>query len=135
MKVELYLALGDAAEAEPGAVTDLASSLVASVSYREGAIEVDCEDQELAAKIQNAYRRIPVVTDDHSYRRLGTYGEVLVQPGDLEWFRAVSFVRVPSETGLLPRFVPGITEGGYDPASGYRRFEEQIERLSARSDP
>jgi hypothetical protein len=26
-----------------------------------------------------------------------------------------------------------VVEGGYDPAAGYRRFEEQIERLDART--
>ena len=34
--------------------------------------------------------------------------------------------------GLVPRFVPGVTVGGYDPAANYRRFPEQIERLEKR---
>jgi hypothetical protein len=29
--------------------------------------------------------------------------------------------------------VPGTIVGGFDPAANYRRFEEQIERLDARS--
>ena len=54
-----------------------------------------------------------------------------LQPGTLEWFRAASFVRVPAETGLEVRLVPRVTEGGFDPAAGYRPFEETIERLNA----
>jgi hypothetical protein len=42
----------------------------------------------------------------------------------------VAFNRAPAEAGVEARLVPGITEGGYDPAAGYRRFEESIERLS-----
>ena len=30
----------------------------------------------------------------------------------------------------MARFVPGVTEGGFDPAAGYRTFEQQIERLT-----
>ena len=44
----------------------------------------------------------------------------------------VALVRVPKETGLVPRFVPGVTVGGFDPAANYRRFPEQIERLETR---
>jgi hypothetical protein len=33
----------------------------------------------------------------------------------------------------VARFVPGVTEGGFDPASDYRTFDEQIERLDART--
>ncbi|HEX6264137.1 MAG TPA: hypothetical protein VF036_02530 [Actinomycetota bacterium] len=55
----------------------------------------------------------------------------MLQPGDLEWFRAVAQFRVPAETGLVARTVPGVTRGGYDPAANYRRFSEQIERLES----
>jgi hypothetical protein len=56
-----------------------------------------------------------------------------LQPGDLEWFRAVAQSRATDESGLAARFVPGTIVGGFDPAANYRRFEEQIERLDARS--
>ena len=39
------------------------------------------------------------------------------------------------ETGLAARFVPGTIVGGFDPAAGYRPFEEQVERLDARAAP
>ena len=94
---------------------------------------VESEDPELEASIRRAFRSIPVVMDDPSLRYPGTRGESVLQPGDLEWFRAVALVRVPAETGLVARIVPGVTVGGYDPAANYRRFQEQIERLVARS--
>jgi hypothetical protein len=54
----------------------------------------------------------------------------LLQPGSLEWFRAALLARVPA-LGLSVRFVPGIVEGGWDPAAQYRTFEEQVDRLDA----
>jgi hypothetical protein len=90
---------------------------------------VEADDLELKASIERAFRSIPVVVDDPSLRYPGTSGESVLQPGDLEWFRAVAQIRVPAETGLVARSVPGVTAGGYDPAANYRRFPEQIERL------
>ena len=104
--------------------------LVGTASWVGAESVVECGDDELRALLERAYRKTPVVTDDASYRRFGTYGEVQIQPGTLEWFRAASFVRVAAETGLEVRLVPGITEGGFDPAAGYRRFEDSIERLA-----
>jgi hypothetical protein len=68
---------------------------------------VEADDPELKASIERAFR--------------------------LEWFRAVAQIRVPAETGLVARSVPGVTVGGYDPAANYRRFPEQIERLVSHS--
>lgn len=104
-------------------------AVVATVSWI-GQPVIDTEDDILRATLQKVFRRTPVVIDDASYRRMGTQGEVLIQPGDLEWFRAVVQARIPAETGMTGRFVPGVTEGGFDPAADYRTFEEQIERLT-----
>jgi hypothetical protein len=90
---------------------------------------VDADDPELKSSIERAFRPIPLVVDDPSLRYPGTSGVSLLQPGQLGWFRAVAHVRVPAETGLVARSVPGVTRGGYDPAANYRRFPEQIERL------
>lgn len=103
--------------------------VVATARWTAGSVQIESDDASVADALARAFRRIPVVVDDAAYRSLGTTGEVLVQPGDLEWFRAVAQVRVPAETGLLPRFVPGALRSGYDPAAGYRSFEESIERL------
>jgi hypothetical protein len=108
--------------------------VVGAARWSDGDVTIASEDDEVRERLAHAFRRTSVAIDDASYRRLGTHGEVVVQPGDLEWFRAVALARVPSETGLAPRFVPGVTAGGYDPAAGYRTFEQQVERLDARAD-
>jgi hypothetical protein len=109
---------------------DEPDTLVATVSWTDGQPAVDTQDDILRATLVKVFRRTPVVVDDASYRRMGTAGEVMIQPGDLEWFRAVVQARIPAETGLAARFVPGISAGGFDPAAGYRSFEAQIERLT-----
>lgn len=109
--------------------------VVATARWVDGAVTVESDDDEVREQLTHAFRKTPVVVDDASYRRLGTHGEIVVQPGDLQWFRAVALTRATAETGLTARSVPGITQGGYDPAAGYRTFEEQIERLDAHVDP
>jgi hypothetical protein len=109
---------------------DEPDTVVATIAWADGRAVIDTPDDILRASLQKVFRRTPVVLDDASYRRLGTSGEVLIQPGDLEWFRALVQTRIPAETSLVARFVPGVTEGGFDPAAGYRTFEQQIERLT-----
>jgi hypothetical protein len=96
-------------------------------------VAITAEDDARREALVHAFRRTPVVTDDAAYRRMGTSGNVVFEPGDLQWFRAVAQVRVPKETRLVARFVPGAPAGGYDPAAGYRRFRDQVERLDERS--
>jgi hypothetical protein len=129
MKVEFYRP-GPPAPADQPDGEAPPPELVGMATWTKGRPVVECGDDELRALLEGAYRMTPVVTDDASYRRFGTHGEVQIQPGDLEWFRAVSFVRVPAEAAVEARLVPGVIEGGYDPAAGYRRFEDSIERLS-----
>jgi len=106
---------------------------VASAVWLGDRVIVEAEDPKLKASIERAFRPTPVVVDDPSLRYPGTSGESVLQPGDLEWFRAVAQVRVPAETGLVARSVPGVSAGGYDPAANYRRFPDQIDRLVSRS--
>jgi hypothetical protein len=106
---------------------------VATATWRDGRVIVEATDPELKGSLERAFRPTPVVVDDASLRSAGTRGEVVLQPGDLQWFRAVAHYRVPAEAGLVARFVPGVSEGGFDPAANYRRFDEQIERLITRS--
>ena len=80
--------------------------------------------------VEGMLRPIPVAVDDASLRRQGSHGPSLLQPGSLEWFRAALLARAPA-LGLSVRFVPGVVEGGWDPAAQYRTFEQQIERLDA----
>lgn len=106
---------------------------MATVGWVDGELSVHAEDERLAEKLRRAFRPTPVVIDDPALRPAGAHGEVVLQPGDLDWFRAVAQVRVPDEVGLVPRFVTGPQIGGYDPAANYRRFREQVERLDARA--
>jgi hypothetical protein len=110
---------------------DEPDDVLATATWSDGAASVTSDDAATRDALERALRRTPVVIDDASYRRQGTHGEVVIQPGSLEWFRAVVQARVPAETGLVGRFVPGVREGGFDPAAGYRTFEEQIERLTS----
>jgi hypothetical protein len=110
---------------------DEPDDVVATARWSDGAPVVDADDDAIRDALTHAFRRTPAMVDDASYRRQGTHGEVVIQPGSLEWFRAVVQARVPGETGLVGRFVPGVREGGFDPAAGYRTFEEQIERLTS----
>jgi hypothetical protein len=106
---------------------------VATASWDGREVTVTSGDDEIRGSLAHAFRRTPVVVDDASLRRLGTSGPSTLQPGDLEWFRAVAQSRATDESGLAARFVPGAIVGGFDPAANYRRFQEQIERLDARS--
>ena len=106
---------------------------VATASWDGREVAITSNDDELRASLAHAFRRTPVVVDDPALRRLGASGPSTLQPGDLEWFRAVARSRATDESGLAARFVPGTIVGGFDPAANYRRFEEQIERLDARS--
>ena len=80
--------------------------------------------------LQDVLRPTPIVADDPSLRRIGTHGESVLQPGTLEWFRHALLAR-GAALGLAVRFVPGVREGGWDPAAGDRTFEEQVERLAS----
>lgn len=109
-------------------------TVVGTATWDGTQASVESGDDEVAAKLWRIFRATPVVVDDAAYRRMGTRGEVAVQPGSLEWFRAAAQVRAP-EAGLVARVVPGVTEGGFDPAAGYRTFEEAMERLVTGADP
>ncbi len=106
-------------------------TILATATWSDGQAIIESDDVGVADTLRQAFRRTPVLVDDASRHQQGTNGEVLVQPGDLEWFRAVAQVRVPVETGLAARLIPGTREGGYDPASSYRTFDETVERLTS----
>ncbi len=108
--------------------------IVASATYSGGRVEVHADEPTLTEALSRVFRATPVVVDDPSYRTLGTRGAVVVQPATLEWFRAAAQTRA-GEFGLVARLVPGIREGGFDPAAQYRTFGEAIERLAAQADP
>ncbi len=112
---------------------DAPDDVIAAATWDGRGVAVESEDSSLAATITKSFRRTPVVTDDGAYRRLGASGDVQLQPGSLEWFRAVAQIRATAESGLRARLVPGIREGGFDPAAAYRSFGDAVERLSFRA--
>jgi hypothetical protein len=75
-------------------------------------------------------RRTPVVVDDASLRSLGSRGDVVLQPGSLEWFRVALSSR-GAALGLNVRFVAEDVRNGWDPAANYRTFQEQARRLAS----
>ena len=103
---------------------------VVATAIWDGSVTVEAEDDAIRHTLMRAFRPTPVVVDAPALRRQGTHGEVIVQPGTLEWFREVAKTRATQESGLSARFVPGVTEGGYDPAAQYRTFEQSVERLT-----
>ncbi len=130
MKVEFSRPGSPAPDDRPDAEAT-PSTHVGTATWSDGRVTIDSDGDEMRSALERAFRKTPVVVDDASYRRLGTHGEVMVPTGSLEWFRAVAFNRAPAEAGVEARLVPGVTEGGYDPAAGYRRFEDSIERLTS----
>src|SRR5438876_759962 len=86
-------------QGEPG---DAEKQTVATAEWDGREVIVDAEDEPRRDALVRAFRRTPVVTNDPAYLRIGTSGEVVVQPGDLQWFRVVAQARVPAETGLVP---------------------------------
>jgi hypothetical protein len=130
VKVEFYVPASALPADQPDAKPE-PPTLVGSAVWRDGEVIVEADDPERRAAFEKAFRRTPVVTDDAAYRRFGTHGVVLIQPGNLEWFRAAAQVRATQEAGVIARMVPGVIEGGFDPAAGYRTFEDSIERLES----
>ena len=106
---------------------------VASARWDGEHVTITAEDDDVRERLARAFRRSPLAVDDASLRRLGTHGVVVLEPGDLQWFRAVAETRVPKETGLASRLVATGVVGGYDPAANYRAFGEQLERLDERT--
>jgi hypothetical protein len=113
---------------------DAPDTVAATATWHGSSVGVDSDDEALRDRLVHAFRPTPAVVDDAAYRQQGTRGETVVQPGSLEWFRAVAQTRATAESGLAARFVPGIAEGGFDPASQYRTFRDSMERLTDHAD-
>ena len=69
---------------------------------------------EAREALERVFRVSAVPIDDPSTRPPGSRGATVVEPGDLEWFRAAALVR-GSEQGYAVRFVT-TASGGWDPA-------------------
>ncbi len=87
MKAEFYEPAPPPPADQPEAKTE-PSVLVGTAVWADGAVSVEADQPELRTALERAFRPTPVITDDAAYRRFGMHGEVQIQPGDLEWFRA-----------------------------------------------
>ena len=108
---------------------DAPDAIVAVATWDGKQARLDLKDPSVSG-LDRIFRPTPIAIDDPSLRHPGTSGPVVLQPGDLEWFRAALLTRA-LELGLSVRFVSDAVVGGFDPASQYRSFEEQVERLTS----
>jgi hypothetical protein len=113
MRVELFRA-------------DTPDDVVAVLAWNDGHPVVESGAE--VAGVAELLRPTPVQTDDPALRKLGTSGESVLTPGSLAWFRAAIATRAAA-LGFGVRFVTAEVRGGWDPASNYRRFESQVQRL------
>jgi hypothetical protein len=104
------------------------ATVVATAGWAEGRPRLETQDDS-ATGLEALLRPTPVVVDDASLRPLGAHGEVVLEPGSLEWFRAALLAR-SAALGLAVRFVADEVENGWDPAGNYRTFAEQASRLA-----
>lgn len=110
--------------------SDAPDESLATADWIDGGVIVESADASLLAGLEHSFRTVPVITDDAAFRRFGTSGAVSIAPGSLEWFRVAAQVRATVENDVAVRLEPGVTEGGFDPAAGYRSFSDAVERLT-----
>lgn len=114
---------------------DVDKNVVGSATWDGREVTVRAEDPELREGLEHVFRGTPIVVHDPSLLPAGASGDVTLTPHSAAWFLAVARLRAAHELDLVARAVPEALEGGYDPASNYRTFEEQVERLSYPSRP
>lgn len=127
MRAEFYRRReGGAAEEQEGSQEP--EPVVAVATWTGRRVEVEADDPKAKRAVDRVFRPFPVPIDDPSLRVFGTRGEEVIAPGSLHWFMAAARVRGRVE-GLEVRFVPRGGAGvGFDPAGGYRKFPEAVER-------
>jgi hypothetical protein len=102
---------------------------IATAAWDGREVTVTAEDPGVRETLVRSFRKSPIAVDEPALRRMGTSGPVVIQPGSLEWARAVSQHRATEESKLAARFVARRVVSGWDPAADYRTFGEQIEKL------
>jgi hypothetical protein len=102
-----------------------AEGVVGTATWEAGSVRVESDDSEVRETLARIFRPTPVALDDPAVRDPSTRGPSVVEPGDLDWFRAAASVRGPGE-GLRVRFVTE-TPGGWDPAGAYRPLEAWVD--------
>jgi hypothetical protein len=93
-------------------------------------VVIEAEDDADRAALERVFRPSSVAVDDPALRPPGTFGETVVEPGDLDWFRTAPRVRGRDE-GLSVRFVSE-HPGGWDPALEPQTYGWAGRKLAAR---
>jgi hypothetical protein len=96
---------------------DAPTEVLAVAVWDGRSARIETADPTVQEAVERVFRPSPLVVTD-VLPRPGTTGEIVVEPGDLDWFRAAAIVRGERE-GLAVRFVSE-TAGGWDPAGAYR---------------
>lgn len=108
--------------------------IVATAVWDGREARIDTEHGSVRGMLVRVFRPVPVAVDDPSRRALGTSGDVVAEPGDLDWFLAAAQVRGEKE-GLAVRFASD-HPGGWDPAGAYRRMGDWVgEREAGAAQP
>lgn len=107
---------------------DAPDRIVAVARWTDGDVELDILVGSVEG-LDRLLRRTPILIPGGFPKQLGAAGDTLVQPGTLDWFRAAMVSRAPA-LGLAARVIADDVRNGWDPASNYRTFEEQEERLA-----
>ena len=95
------------------------------------AVLVEADD---AGDARRCGASVPADSGGHRRRVLSPVGHPRRGPGPARRSRVVPGrgLRAGTRgTRVVARLVPGVTEGGFDPAAGYRRFDDSIERLES----
>jgi hypothetical protein len=110
-------------------------TVVGSARWDGRRAEVTSEDTDVRGALSRLFRATPVVVDDPSLRSAGTFGESVIQPGSLEWFRLAALSRAQN-ADLRVRLVPEVeVKTGWDPASAYRTFPQVVTHLESPATP
>jgi hypothetical protein len=103
---------------------DAPKEILARATWSGRDAVLEAETESLREALGRIFRAAPVTLVDASTRHPGARGETVVEPGDLDWFRAAATVRGERE-GLAARFVTE-TPGGWDPAGAYRSMRAWV---------
>ena len=110
-------------------------AVVGTATFDGRSVRIGDEEEAARDSLRRVFRATPVVVDDPSLRPISARGDVVLNPGTLEWFRAAAQGRSERE-GLRVRLVPEAAgRGGWDPASAYRTFRQTVLRLEPEPTP
>jgi hypothetical protein len=99
-------------------------TVVGTAEWEAGSARVESDDQKVRMALERIFRASPVGLDDPGLRDPSSSGVVVVEPGDLMWFRTAALLRGEKE-GFEVRFVSR-TPGGWDPAGSYRPLDAWV---------